>query len=305
MSKNKTELTLEEVKHFLRERWVQEVDAVEQMMEGEESQALSFECDENAYVLRINPSIEGFRKDAYAYRQFQSARIPIPRIIQIGFIDEQHGFCVAEKMPGVPLQDVDSPTIKGLLEPTAEVWLALKACDLGQTTGYGDFAVEGRGAYATWREFLLSLLDPQTYRWDRVLPPAYRETCQEVIPTFRSLVKRCPEERALVHGDFGSNNVLTDGQRITAVLDWENAKYGDPIFDVATAYFWSPWLECMAAQAAYFETLLSAIGGYHERLVCYQLYIGLAEVYETAIQQKWNMTHWAMSRCVEIAHTAR
>lgn len=199
------------------------------------------------------------------------------------------------------LQDVDSTTLKRLLEPTTEVWLALRRADLGQTTGFGDFDAEGQGAYATWREFLLSLLDPQTHEWDRVLPSEDGERCEEVINTFLSLAKQCPEERALIHGDFGSNNVLTDGQRITAVLDWENAKYGDPLYDVATAYFWSPWLECMAAQAAYFEAHLATMSGYHERLVCYQLHIGLAEVYETARQQKWSSTRWAIRRCREIA----
>ncbi len=41
---------------------------------------------------------------------------------------------------------------------------------------------------------------------------------------------------ALLHGDYHPLNVLTDGQRITAVLDWSNAAAGDPRADVARSF---------------------------------------------------------------------
>ncbi|WP_439897592.1 phosphotransferase, partial [Escherichia coli] len=59
------------------------------------------------------------------------------------------------------------------------------------------------------------------------------------------LARHCPNVRALVHADFGSNNVLTDGHRITGVIDWSEAMYGDPLYDIANILFWRPWLDCM------------------------------------------------------------
>jgi aminoglycoside phosphotransferase (APT) family kinase protein len=41
---------------------------------------------------------------------------------------------------------------------------------------------------------------------------------------------------ALLHLDFHPLNVLTDGVRITAILDWVNAQVGDPRADVARTY---------------------------------------------------------------------
>ena len=41
---------------------------------------------------------------------------------------------------------------------------------------------------------------------------------------------------ALLHADYHPLNVLTDGQRITAVLDWTNAAAGDPRTDVARTF---------------------------------------------------------------------
>ena len=103
-----------------------------------------------------------------------------------------------------------------------------------------------------------------------------------------------------MHGDFGSNNVLTDGQRITAVLDWESAKYGDALFGAATAYFWRTWLPCMDLQAGYYEACLGAMPHYHERVLCYQVRIGLAEIYANVLDQDWKMAVWAARRSAEI-----
>ncbi|MWV42580.1 phosphotransferase [Paenibacillus sp. HJL G12] len=36
-----------------------------------------------------------------------------------------------------------------------------------------------------------------------------------------------------MHGDFHQNNILSDGQRITGVID-SNGKYGDFLIDLAT-----------------------------------------------------------------------
>src|SRR5919112_1344549 len=42
-----------------------------------------------------------------------------------------------------------------------------------------------------------------------------------------------PGEEALVHLDYHPLNVMTDGERVTGVLDWTNARAGDPRADHA------------------------------------------------------------------------
>jgi hygromycin-B 4-O-kinase len=302
MSKKKTELTLQDVETFLQQQFSGETTTLRPMIEGEESQAFSFERGGNGYVLRINKAIEGFQKDAYAYHQFHSARIPIPKVIQIGRIDERHAFCISERISGITLQDLDSATLNYLLPPTMKIWIALQDLDLSYTVGAGDFDTNGNGRYATWQHYLLSVLDPSFYDWDYVSHYLDRTLLKDLMTVFTSLVQHCPEERHLVHGDFGSNNILTDGHRITAVLDWDCAKYGDPLFDIATAYFWSSWLECMAVQTAYYEAHISNTPDYRERLLCYQLHIGLMEIYDNVVHQDWEMAKWVMKRCAHIAN---
>ncbi len=42
----------------------------------------------------------------------------------------------------------------------------------------------------------------------------------------------------IVHGDFGPQNVLIEGGRITALVDWEFAHVGQPVDDLA----WAEWI---------------------------------------------------------------
>jgi aminoglycoside phosphotransferase (APT) family kinase protein len=43
--------------------------------------------------------------------------------------------------------------------------------------------------------------------------------------------------RSLVHGDYGLNNLLIHADRVSAILDWEFAHIGNPIYDLGYFYF--------------------------------------------------------------------
>jgi aminoglycoside phosphotransferase (APT) family kinase protein len=56
-------------------------------------------------------------------------------------------------------------------------------------------------------------------------------------PRLQATLRRtASKEAALLHLDYHPLNVLTDGTQITAVLDWANARGGDPRADVARTY---------------------------------------------------------------------
>ena len=55
-----------------------------------------------------------------------------------------------------------------------------------------------------------------------------------LVLTYKWLDMRLPQgdlPTVVVHGDVGPANFLHDGERVTAVLDWEQAHYGDPMED--------------------------------------------------------------------------
>ena len=49
-------------------------------------------------------------------------------------------------------------------------------------------------------------------------------------------------ELVLLHGDFWPGNVLWEGGELTAVLDWEDAKVGDPLLDLAISRLDLAWI---------------------------------------------------------------
>jgi Ser/Thr protein kinase RdoA (MazF antagonist) len=63
-----------------------------------------------------------------------------------------------------------------------------------------------------------------------------QEECRTIAKAFESIYRISRDVRAsLLHGDLGHHNVFSDGQHITAIIDWEDCLCGDPVFDIA---FW-------------------------------------------------------------------
>jgi hygromycin-B 4-O-kinase len=275
---------------------VEDVSGLTAISEGEESQAYRFQSGTRAYIARVNKDVEGFEKDAFAYRRFSRSNLPIPEVIHIGQIDH-HFFCISEAMRGVTLQDLNPRGLPVLLDPTARVWGAISESELGEMRGFGPFDPSGHGKYESWRDFLISIGDEQRYDWPAIGHMVPYDEISRLLEHLRRLVEQCPEMRALVHGDFGSNNLLTDGRQITGVIDWSEAAIGDPLYDVANIFFWRTWLECMGQQASYFELQLGDSTAHGDRLLCYQLRIGLAEIYAHAIEDNRAVLSWALARC--------
>jgi aminoglycoside phosphotransferase (APT) family kinase protein len=67
--------------------------------------------------------------------------------------------------------------------------------------------------------------------------PDYMEAHPDGALVWQTVRDRLPDLKpaspALVHVDYCPGNILWDGERITAVADWEEAAYGDPGIDVA------------------------------------------------------------------------
>jgi aminoglycoside phosphotransferase (APT) family kinase protein len=152
-------------------------------------------------------------------------------------------FQVGEESPGRPLAafNDDEPTIRLRLR---ELGRLVARIHLHPLDGYGLLdarplaAGSGppRGIWDTWPEYVRRNLD------------AHVESCVRAgdltgagADAFLSALERHAGALevpggALLHGDLGSHNVLTDGDRLLGLIDWEDALAGDPVYDVA---FWA------------------------------------------------------------------
>jgi hygromycin-B 4-O-kinase len=276
------------------------VSAFAPIVGGEESQVFRFTSEDRKLILRLNSKPEGFEKDRFVFERFARPNLPIPKVFQIDEF-EDHFYCVSQEMPGRTLEDLDPEHISRLLAPTYEVWQAIANSDLAGISGYGRFDSKGKTAFSTWRNFLVGILDTAKHRWESVRPYANVKVVKQWADAFYMLTASCPEERALVHGDFGSNNVLAEREHITGVVDWSEGMIGDPLYDVANILFWRTWLPCMEQQARYFEAHPLNVPNWEERILCYQLRIGLSEVIANSLERRDEAVIWALERCKQIA----
>ena len=192
-----------------------------------------------------------------------------------------------------------------LAKDELELWSAICEIDISGTTGYGVFLSEdGNAPWGSWRDYLLSILDKNVYDWEKVrnTDGVDIELLSSIMSAYAELVEYCPEERKLRHGDFGTNNLLADpgARKITAIIDWDNASYGDPLYDMGSSYFWRTWLMCVEKTIPLWEEKFGGAPNYHERTLCYQLHLGLEEIYENALDGNITTLNWCQKRCRQI-----
>jgi hygromycin-B 4-O-kinase len=285
----KPAVSQETVAALLAELFGDPPPAVAPLEEGMGSRAFSFEAGGAAFVLRIAASSRGFEKDRWA-AETAGRHVPVPEVVTLGELDGERAYCVTRRLPGTTLEALPRDEAAGVTGAVHEAWLALGRTNVSAIDGFGDFDPDGHAPARSWRDVLRTTLESTEPDDDRL-----------VIDTYAELVERCPEERSLVHRDFGSNNVLARGHDVTGVLDWERALVGDPLYDVANMRFWTTYLPCMELQASHFDRELGGLPGYEDRVSCYALRIGIEETRETRRDGDEALLRWAAGRCRELA----
>ena len=149
-------------------------------------------------------------------------------------------FYVMERRTGVVLDDSfpegiepDAELCRGVSRTVAETLVELHAVD-PEESGLGDL---GRPE---------GFLERQTRGWISRYDKAKTDEIQEVGPLTDWIAANVPEspESAVIHNDYKLNNLVLDPGDLTevrAVLDWEMATIGDPLFDLAVSL--SYWVE--------------------------------------------------------------
>ncbi|HET7272033.1 MAG TPA: phosphotransferase family protein [Rubrobacter sp.] len=149
-------------------------------------------------------------------------------------------FYVMERKKGVVLDDSfpegiepDGELCRGISRTVVDTLVELHAVDV-EEAGLGDL---GRPE---------GFLRRQTEGWISRYEKAKTEEIEEVQPLTEWLAGDVPESPppAIIHNDYKLNNLVLNPEDLTevrAVLDWEMATVGDPLFDLAVSL--SYWIE--------------------------------------------------------------
>jgi hygromycin-B 4-O-kinase len=152
---------------------------------------------------------------------------------------------VSERAPGEVLDGLDGPGMRAALPGLLAVLDALRDIDVSGTQGYGIWTPDGTGPAPSWAQTLLAISEetPRVPGWRAALAasPVGMRPFDQGYARLRELAAGLPDERHVIHGDLVNRNVLVQDSRITAVIDWGNALYGDWLYDAAWLIYWWPW----------------------------------------------------------------
>ena len=264
---------------FIRSRYGDEVtDLVPVDRQGLWSSAFRFRDGDREFVVRFSNVRENFERDAFAARQ-ASAALPIPPVLDIGEAPAGY-FALSTYVPGHLLDEVDGPEMRSTLPSLLAVLDAVRAVDLSTTTGFGYWDANGHGADETWEYVLLG----GVHRWRATIAasPVGLMSFEAGVARIKELLPFSPPLRHLVHSDLLHHNVLVNGGRVTALLDWGSGFIGDFMYDIAWLTFWQPWypkwdgIDFAATARAHYAATGLVVKDFAERLRCYELRIALS-----------------------------
>ena len=177
-----------------------------------------------ALILRVGPPDEihaGMELEAAALSRAAAAGAPVPRVLAASNSPEALGnpFLVCDFVPGETIvrkiqRTLDDDGRAPLLGQCAEALAAIHRAD---PTG---IELSREDQLSSWRRELDEIGDTTaTFEW-----------------AFRWLARNQPSDAGdavLVHGDFRMGNLIVDGSRLAAVLDWELTHLGSRAEDLA------------------------------------------------------------------------
>jgi hygromycin-B 4-O-kinase len=296
---------------FLVDRFGPDVQDVTGFGRGEWSRAFAFRRGGADWVARFGAYPEDFAKDRLAAR-YASADLPIPAVTEIGRAFGGY-YAISERAFGGYIDDLDGAGLRATLPSLFAALDAARRVDLSATTGYGGWGADGTAPYPSWRAALLDVASDRpgdrTWGWRERLAASALGTgpFDEALAHLRSFVAYCPEERHLIHSDLLHFNVLIDGDRISAVLDWGCSLFGDFLYDLAWFAFWAPWypawrgIDFQAEAARHYATIGLDVPHFDERLRCCQVHIGLDSMKYNAFKGRWDEFESSARRTLAVA----
>jgi hygromycin-B 4-O-kinase len=289
-----------------------DASSVEAVGHGEWSRAFVFRQVERDLVVRFSAFDDDFLKDQRASAMAGSA-VPIPKVVEIG---QYAGgwFAISERAFGTFLEERDIAAMQQLLPCVFTTLDALREIQVSMSTGYGLWrGSDGCAPFATWHAALQAMADgPPSARlsgWQQALAarPEAQNAFDLAYHHMHDLIPGCPNARHLIHSDLLNFNVLVNDDKISAVLDWGSALYGDFLWDLAWLTFWQPWyvawstLDLRQAARMHYRDIGLEVPNFDVRLRCYELAIGLDGLaYQAWANRSPDDLGWTTRRVLEL-----
>lgn len=302
MSTLKTTIESEKVIEFLQKKFDKNISSINFLRGGEMSQAFSFNSNGKDLVIRINSKSYSFEKDRYAYEHFNSSKVLIPKIFSLGKFDKNLFYAISEMASGKTLDLFDKKTKEKLLPQLISIHDAIRNTKIEGNGKFGDWDSKGDAEFDSWKEFIVGKKDDVYKNWEKLYKSTFleREPVEKITKRINNLLEYLPEQRHLIHGDYGGNNMTGTKEKITGVLDWGESKYGDSIYDISWLEFYFEDIPYGKISYKHYREIGLDCKNFKERLLCYQLHLGLGGIGFFALSGQKEPYEWAKKKLLKL-----
>jgi len=220
-----------------------------------------------------------FEAEEKAIRMAAQVGVPTPSVLLIEGLNhgnEKLTFCVEEKINGIPLSDqmgqLSKEELQSLIEQSGSILSKIHSVRVDRFGGFDKLA-----PYENWSGFVFKPFKAI----QRVMKIAdeigvERPLINKAVSTLKEhegLFNRVTPQ--LLHGDFSIKHMLIRDKKIVGIIDFENAKGGDPVFDFAWFdYFYGESIPRKWMKKGYSNTKLFD-GNFEAKLNLYRLHLSL------------------------------
>ena len=253
----------------------------ERIVAGEVNEVydVSLHNKENVIVRISRSTNPRFEAEEKAIRLAAQVGVPTPKVLLIKGVNskgENLTFCVEEKIEGEPLAEItdslDKATIKLLMNQAGNILSKIHSVRIG---GFG--GLDMQTPYKKWSEYILRPCSNK----QRIVEVAGSigidtRLIDKAIKSLRESSDLLDETQPqLLHGDYGAKHMLVNNKKIVGIIDFENAKGGDPIFDLA-------WFNYFSGDSIFFEWIKDGYTNkkifrkdFDTKMVLYKLHLSL------------------------------
>lgn len=205
---------------------------------GNLSSVYAFTHNAKGYVIKFSDMKDAYAAERYVSHLLSSQGVPFPRTVGYGQLNGLE-YSIMEKVEGGHLVACTQEQKLVMLPELISVVTTMNHVNISGTTDYGWIKADGNGSYPTWRDYLIGIFaeDQTGTFWEgwyelfdtTVLEKDVFTECYERLLAY---AKYSEPHRYFIHGDLHAWNILSDGSRITGIIDG-NCAYGDFLVDVA------------------------------------------------------------------------
>ncbi|MGE7615418.1 aminoglycoside phosphotransferase family protein [Paenibacillus sp. NPDC101420] len=276
----KPKLAISEIEKVLENHLGPGSTEIKPLSGGNISNVFSFNHEGKGYVVKFSDLEGAYETEHYVSNLLSGQNIPFPKCLALGRIN-QLTYIIMERMEGRNLSDFTAEEQTHQLPEIISILKKMAEADIGSTNGYGWIAADGNGSYVSWKDFVVAVnAEDQSGTFWENWHDLFRTSClerdvyEEIYGRLMDYVPYNESYRSFIHGDFQQWNILSDGTRITGIIDG-NCMYGDSLIDLAILDRHMPWSDVIKTYQINQEKASIKIPYFKERLMGAYYFKGL------------------------------